>query len=51
MDDGQRVYVADVSKFGEVQYSVPGNGTFRWYFVLFDDGTEDRFTLDQLEAI
>jgi|TARA_Y100000034_G_scaffold116048_1_gene153877 hypothetical protein len=46
MDDGQRVSVE--GKEGNVSFSVPGNGSIRWYIVQFDDGTEDRFTLDQL---
>lgn len=50
MDDGTRVWVESVGKSGTVKFSVPGNGTIRWYIVEFDDGSEDRFTLEDLRA-
>jgi len=44
---GDRVTVD--GKHGEVTTCVPGgNGSIPWYFVRFDDGTEDRFTAEQL---
>lgn len=48
MNDGTRVTVN--GRLGIMKFSVPGNGTFRWYIVEFDDGSEDRFTLDELEV-
>jgi len=33
----------------EVISCVPGNGLLEWYFVRFEDGTEDRFTAQQLQ--
>lgn len=50
-DEGDRVYCTVNSKFGEVTTRVPGNGTIPWYFVTFDDGTEDRFTKEDLEKV
>jgi hypothetical protein len=38
------------TKTGEVTDCVPGNGSYPWYFVRWDDGTEDRYTDDELEA-
>lgn len=49
MENGTRVYVSSVGKSGTVKFSVPGNGTFPWYIVEFDDGTEDRFVIEDLE--
>lgn len=46
--EGERVYCTANGKYGEVTICVPGNGTFPWYFVKFDDGTEDRFTDEDL---
>ena len=34
---------------GEIVFRVPGDGQIPWYFVRFEDGTEDRFQADQLE--
>ena len=47
---GDRVrLVQNFNRTGEVVGCVPGNGTLPWYFVKFNDGTEDRFTADELE--
>jgi len=43
---GQRV-IAE-GRDATVMTCVPGNGTMLWYFVMFNDGMEDRFTADQL---
>ena len=43
---GDRVSVN--GKPGEITSMVPGNGTMPWYYVQFDDGTEDRFTAHDL---
>jgi hypothetical protein len=34
---------------GEVTNCVPGNGSFPWYYVKWDNGQEDRHTSDELE--
>ena len=47
---GQRVRVAGHGD-GYVVVCVPGNGTFAWYFVHLDNGSEDRFTDRDLTAI
>lgn len=49
--EGDRVYCTLNNKYGEVISRVPGNGSIPWYFVKFDDGTEDRFTKDDLEQV
>jgi hypothetical protein len=46
---GQRVQHRD-GRTGEITSMVPGNGTFPWYFVHWDNGTEDRHTGDELTA-
>lgn len=48
--DGQRVCLAGAFKLGEVTGMVPGDGKTPWYFVRWDDGSEDRYTADELEA-
>lgn len=45
----QRVRGKYNGKSGEVTTCVPGNGSFPWYFVKWDDGTEDRYTESELE--
>lgn len=50
MQEGNRVYCKNNGKYGEITTIVPGNGTFPWYFVLFEDGTEDRFVAEDLEV-
>lgn len=45
---GQRVRSG--SKTGEINSMVPGNGSIPWYYVTWDDGTEDRHTAEELEA-
>lgn len=37
-------------KVGEVTSCVPGDGRTPWYFVSWEDGTEDRYTGDELEV-
>lgn len=35
---------------GEITATVPGNGTFRWYFVIWEGtSTEERHTANELE--
>jgi hypothetical protein len=47
---GDRVrLVDDFRKTGEVVGAVPGDGITPWYFIRFDDGTEDRYIADDLE--
>jgi hypothetical protein len=41
MNVGDRVQVN--GRDGEIVSIQPGNGTIKWYFVQFSDGTEDRF--------
>lgn len=48
---GDQVYCSANGKYGEVNSCVPGNGSIPWYFVTFDDGTEDRFTKEDLERV
>jgi hypothetical protein len=36
-------------KTGEVTSTVPGDGVTPWYFVRWDDGTEDRYVAEDLE--
>ncbi len=47
-EEGQRVII-NGSQFGEITSTVPGNGSFAWYFVLRDDGVEDRYVESELE--
>lgn len=44
--------VTDGSRIGEVTSMVPGNGRpeSEWYYVRWDDGSEDRYMRDQLSA-
>jgi hypothetical protein len=44
--------VTDGTRFGHITSMVPGNGRpeSEWYFVKWDEGTEDRYTRFQLEA-
>lgn len=42
--------VTDGSRCGEVNMTVPGNG-IGWYYVTWDDGSEDRYTADQLTRV
>lgn len=51
MRDGTRVYVIRENKNGTVKFSVPGNGTYRWYVVEFEDGSEDLYTIEDLKQI
>ena len=39
----------DFMRTGEVTVRVPGNGTFPWYFVRWDDGGSGRYTEGELE--
>lgn len=48
--EGEHVRTDD-GREGYCKFSVPGNGTIRWYIVEFEDGSEDRFTEDQLTII
>ena len=41
---------ADFKKAGCVVCTVPGNGSFGWYFVSWDDGSLDRYVAEDLEA-
>ena len=51
MESGQRVrHTSEFTKTGEITTIVPGNGTFPWYFVLWDDGSADRYTEEELES-
>lgn len=43
MSDFTLVYVASRGQYGTVQYSVPGNGTYRWYYVELEEGGGDLF--------
>jgi hypothetical protein len=48
---GDRVrLVRNFNRTGEISACVPGNGSFPWYFVRFNDGYEDRFTSNELES-
>ena len=50
MEPGQRVrHTSEFTKTGEITTIVPGNGTFHWYFVLWDNGSEDRYVAEELE--
>jgi hypothetical protein len=49
---GQRVRsVRDWTKVGEINSMVPGNGSIPWYYVTWEDGTEDRYTAEELETV
>jgi hypothetical protein len=49
--EGQRVRSKDYwNKTGEITCMVPGDGRTPWYFVLWDDGSEDRYTAEELES-
>ena len=48
-NEGDYVYCRVTNQYGQVICRVPGNGLIPWYFVQFDDGTEDRFTKEDLQ--
>jgi len=47
---GQRVYVTGHGE-GKIVTCLPGNGSIAWYFIQFDDGTEDRFTDREIHSV
>lgn len=41
---------ADFGKTGYVVGTVPGNGSYGWYFVSWDDGSSDHYVAEDLES-
>lgn len=48
---GDRVRRVNSFMAGIIELCVPGNGSIEWYYVMWDDGSQDRYTRDELEKI
>jgi len=46
---GDSVIITPTGEIGEVTAVVPGNGSFVWYFVKAENGTEDRWREQDLQ--